>query len=372
MHNGLRKSIIAIGAMFLMTAAIAAQQENQNKPGNNEKVYKGKIDLTDLANAPAQTVPLPTTIQIDIEDTVAYVGDVSYDQLMTNFARTLSSPKLSTNVTALGDIRAVSGRAARGLYVNVAFPIFATPDPSPVNGFSISDVTRIAAVGQCFDISTADGTPIGSIFAWGFAFGPPTPGAPVEAGGGSISLIGGTGPYLGIRGQMSTTKDTSPVGDNPSVRFASAGESPALRRVNKGGTTKFLLQIFPTFSPDPLYMDDSRPLVFHGDDGSLVTRSNPAAPGEMVSVLARNMGPTNPSVDIGTPFPKSPLCLASSPVDVLVNGSPADLFSAAGHPGATNVYDLEFRIPQSAPKGTATVQIFVGYVGGVRFPVYVR
>ncbi len=364
--------IAGISITICLGTSLFAQQRVQSRTDQTAKRYKSEIDLSSLNAAASQSTPVPTTIQIDIDDTVAYVGDVTYDQLMTNLARTLSSPKLATNVTAMGDIRFVSGRPAKGLYVNVAFPIFATPDPSPVNGFSISDATRIAAVGQCFDIQTADGAQIGSIFAWGFAFGPAAPGAMLSAGGGSISLIGGTGPYLGIRGQMYTTKDTSPVGDNPSVRFASAGENPALRRVNKGGVTKFVLQIFPFFSADAVALDDGTPSVFHIYDDSIVTRSNPAAAGEIVSAFVKNLGPTNPPIDVGQPFARTPLNFPTSPLEVKVNGVAADVTYAAGNPGAVGVFDLEFRIPPSTPSGRATVQVFVGYVGGVPFPIYIE
>jgi len=372
MHQTLKTSVFAICLSVFITQGLAADEKAQSRAGSPPRIYKSSLDVSALAGAPSQSLPLPTTIQIDIYDTVAYVSDVTYDQLMTNLARTLSAPKMSTNVTAMGDIRKVAGKDATGLYVNVAFPIFTTPSPSPVNGFSISDTTRIAAVGQCFDIYTGGGNAIGSIFAWGFAFGAAVPGAPLAAGGGSIALIGGTGAYLGIRGQMYTTKDTSPVGDNPSVRFASAGENPALRRVNKGGVTKFVLQIFPTFSPDAVTLEDGSPSVFHIYDESQVTRSNPAAAGEIVSVLVKNMGPTNPPLDFGTPFSRSPVNTVNSPVDVQVNGAPADVTFAAGHPGSANVYDLEFRIPKGTASGRAMVQIFVGYIGGVQFPVYVE
>jgi uncharacterized protein (TIGR03437 family) len=365
--------ILGICLVFGLSVDVAAQQRVQGRAGQQHKVYMSDIDVASLASVPSQSVPVPTTIQIDIYDTVAYVGDVPYDQLMSSFARTLSLPKLSTNVTAMGDIRNVSGRPAKGLYVNIAFPIFTTPNPSPENGFSISDATRIAAVGQCFDLMTDDGNQIGSIFAWGFAFGPPAPGAPLASGGGSIALIGGTGPYLGIRGQMYTTQDTTPVGDNPSVRFASAGESPAVRRVNQGGLTKFLLQIFPTFSPDALSLDDvGTPAAFHIYDESVISRANPAAAGETVTAFVRNLGPTNPAIDFGQPFSRTPLNVASSPVEVMVGGKSAEVTFAAGRPGAVNVYDLEFKIPPSTPSGRTMVQVFVGYVGGVPFPIYVE
>jgi uncharacterized protein (TIGR03437 family) len=373
MRNRLMSSVVGACLVLFLSAGLVAQQSVERMPDGQAKMYKREVDVAKLATALSMTVPPPTIVQVDIEDTVAYVGDVPYDALMTLLGRTLSSPKIATNVTAIGDVRRINGRPARGMYVNIAFPIFTTPNPSPETGFSIADSVRFAVVGQSFDLWTTDGNQIGSIFGWGFAFGDSAPGAPLASGGGSVALTAGTGPYLGIRGGMYTTTDTSTTGPNPSVRFASAGESPALRRINKGGTTKFLLQLLPSFPADVLMLDGTgTPAVFHIYDESVVTRSNPAAAGEIVSALVRNLGPTKPALEYGQAFSRAPSNRVNSPVEVRVNGVATDVTYAAGHPGSVNVYDLEFLIPKSTPSGLAAVQVFVGYVGGIQFPMYVE
>ncbi len=368
--------LLVLGAcliIFLSQILIAQESAGRRMSDRQGKSYKSDVNLANLANAASVTIPSPTIVQVDIEDTVAYVGDVPYDALMTLLGSTLSAPKIATNVTAIGDVRRINGRPAKGMYVNIAFPIFTTPNPSPETGFSIADPVRFAVVGQSFDLWTVDGNQIGSIFGWGFAFGESAPGSPLASGGGSVALTAGTGAYLGIRGGMYTTKDTSTTGPNPSVRFASAGESPALRRVNKGGTTKFLLQLLPSFPAEALLLDSAgTPAVFHIYDESVVTRSNPAAAGEIVSAFVRNLGPTKPAIEYGQAFSRTPSNFVNSPVEVQVNGVAADVTYAAGHAGSVNVYDLEFRIPKETPSGLATVQIFLGYVGGVQFPIYIQ
>jgi uncharacterized protein (TIGR03437 family) len=363
-----------VGALcaILSTTALLAQNGSSDPNTSHHKVYRQNLDIATIASKPATARPLPTTIEIRTDDTVAYVNDVPYGLLQSSIATTFSGPRPDALTTAFGDIRAINGAAAKGLYVNVAFPILATPDPSPTNGISISDSTRIATVGQSFDLQKADGTPIGGIFAWGFAFGPNIPGAPEGAGGGSIAIIGGTGPYIGVHGQMATTVDTSPTGPTPSVRFASAAESTAVRRINGGGVTKFLLQLFPAYSPDALMYDDRTALVFHTSDQSLVTATNPATSGESLTLLARNLGPTIPEIAPGLPFPATPTIGVNSPVDVKVNGNPVQITRTAGTPQQVNVFDITFVAPPAAFSGVNNVQIFVGYIGGVKFPLAMK
>jgi uncharacterized protein (TIGR03437 family) len=49
------------------------------------------------------------------------------------------------------------------------------------------------------------------------------------------------------------------------------------------------------------------PAVTHASDGSLVTSAKPAKAGEILTLFASGLGPTQPGVDPGQPFPASPL-----------------------------------------------------------------
>jgi hypothetical protein len=44
------------------------------------------------------------------------------------------------------------------------------------------------------------------------------------------------------------------------------------------------------------------PLVLHGIDFSQLSAASPALPGEIITVIATGLGPTNPGVDPGQPF----------------------------------------------------------------------
>jgi uncharacterized protein (TIGR03437 family) len=83
------------------------------------------------------------------------------------------------------------------------------------------------------------------------------------------------------------------------------------------------------------------------------------------------MGPTNPSVDPGQAFPTTPLAAVNSPVDVTVNGKPAEVLGAVGYPGAVDGYQVNFRVPPDTAKGVAIIQVSAAWVVGtaVNIPV---
>jgi Flp pilus assembly pilin Flp len=129
--------------------------------------------------ASAQQPPTVTLI-VDLGNTMEYQDDI-YDPV--KFARSLNvTPSLGFGTgianfgvaTLLGDIVAVNGQPARGLYAGRSRVINANPNPRP--GQAIADVTRVAIREHIFEILQPDSTPIGSIMAMGFSGGDPPPG----------------------------------------------------------------------------------------------------------------------------------------------------------------------------------------------------
>jgi hypothetical protein len=118
-------------------------------------------------------------------------------------------PKVTTTVhignfnrgLAIAEIVAVNGQQVMGTHTKPAVSIFSRTVPGP--GQAIADTVRNGVAEATFEILKSDGTPIGTIVAIGLAGGDAPPGSPSSVTGGSNFVItGGTGAFLGVRGQM--------------------------------------------------------------------------------------------------------------------------------------------------------------------------
>jgi uncharacterized protein (TIGR03437 family) len=183
----------------------------------------------------------------------------------------------------------------------------------------------------------------------------------------NIAIVGGTGAFFGARGQVG---NPNPGVTDPVLLSRSIREDPGMRRVNGGQNTQFTLYVVPLFRPET-GMTANGPAVTHSNDFSLVSASKPAAAGEILSLFATGLGPTRPGVDPGQPFPSDPPAVVNSPLQVTVNGKPAEVLGAVGLPGAVDGYQVDFRVPPETGKGSATIQVSVAWIAGtpVSIPV---
>jgi hypothetical protein len=310
--------------------------------------------------------PQPTTLVIDINNYVEYQDDTpDSSKYATNSKITPSTPPKNFFVaTALADIVAVNGQPARGAFVQRSRAVILSPAPgTSAVAEAISDVTRAAVREQIFEIQQADGTPVGTIVGLGLSGGPNPPGAPLAQLKGNWAIVGGTGAFLGARGQEGIGQNTA--------RAASMMEDPADRRINGGGTARYFLSVIPMVTPEIVQTPDG-PAVAHSSDFSLVTKAKPAAAGEILSLFTNGLGPTIPEVDPGQPFPTGVASAVNSPIQVMVNGKPAQVLGAVGYPGTTDGYQVNFRVPPDAAKGATTIQVVVAWIAGTPVSVAVQ
>jgi hypothetical protein len=111
-------------------------------------------------------------------------------------------------------------------------------------------------------------------------------------------------------------------------------------------------------------------------EGTRVTESNPAVPGEMLYVFATGLGVTNPqTVDTGRVFRGGSMYPLATPVDsILTGGTTANPVSVGLVPGTVGVYYVQFLLnaglgSDKATQMTIAQQAFVSNV--VTFPVSV-
>jgi uncharacterized protein (TIGR03437 family) len=325
----------------------------------------GLLALATWSRSGQAETPGATSLRIDIANYQSYTYDVFDIQKFATapVASTLTQPGRAFDFFVIfGDIVAVNGKPVKGLWTARGTTLFFEPNAVP--GHSIADLTRGNVIDMYWEILQVDGTPIGTLAASGLTRGSPPPGAPLAQTGDNLTIIGGTGAFLGVRGQAG-------VIDLGSPRQTSVVEDPASRRTIGGAKRSYVLHLLPMSTPEIL-VGQNGPAVAHASDGSLVTTTKPAQAGEILSLYASGLGPTFPGIDPGQPFTADPLQVVSSPLEVIVGGASASVFYAGGYPGAVNAYQVNFRVPDAVQPGMANIQLSAAWIAGSQVKIAVH
>lgn len=313
-----------------------------------------------------QTPPV-SILQVQAENMVTYYDDTSDVSKWGTLPGPVPLPASFTNPSfkwriTLGDLVSVNGQPIKGNFVSVTRALVATTEMTP--GRVLMDLALGCPFEQIHTFMLPDGTVIGAIAAVGANTVGRPPGAPSTALAGTGVVVGGSGAFLGIRGQAGLTGGTG-------ARNASITEDPAYRRLNGGGKMSWFFQIVPAVWPE-VASTPSGPAIVHAKDFSPVTPANPAKAGETLSLFASGLGPTRPGVDPGAAFPTAPLAIVISPVEVLVNGAPGTVLYAGGYPGTTNGYQVNFTLPPDVQPGATSIQLRVAWIAGPEVTIPIR
>ncbi len=313
-------------------------------------------------HAAAQT-PAATILTIEMENVVQYqenFANQSKNGTSGGMEPAIGPPATFSPGYFIGDIATINGKKTKG--TTFARNLFVNLNANPSGSQAIADINRFQAMEILLEIQQADGTAVGTIVLTGVTGGAAPPGAPKAGPTGSFAVIGGTGAFLGARGQAVTISNT--------FRGTSTFENPINRRVFPSGIWKLVIQLIPLRTPE-FVVTASGPAIVHSVDYSLVTAANPARVGEILILFASGLGPTRPGVDPGQPFTASPAQITSSPIDVLVNGKAGEVLYSGGYPGTADNYQVNFRLPADVATGLASVQVSAAWVVGaeVKIPV---
>jgi len=293
-------------------------------------------------------------LNIEVENVVRYFADVTDpSKLAVNVSPTPPNPtKAFTDTIFVGDIVAINGKPVKGLWTSRQYVMGFSPTAAP--GSAIADVSQ-GTIAECkYEILNAEGAFIGRL---------------MDGGLFPHAVSGGTGAFLGARGEQATA--TARV--VKAVRTASMSEDPASRRINGGGNVRILIRLVPLFRPEILTAA-AGPLVVHSDNFQPVTAANPARAGEFLTLYASGLGPTTPAVDSGQPFPQTGTShTVNAPVEVMLNGESVGVLQyAGGYPGAVDAYQVNFRVPSAVASGTAALYLTSAWIPGSEVRIAVR
>lgn len=311
----------------------------------------------------AQT-PQATILNIEMQNVV------QYNENFANLQKNGTSSAMESPITApvtfypgtfVADIVAINGAKSKGTTVTRLFFVGLSSNPS--GSQAIADVNRFQMMEIILEMQQADGTSIGTLVLSGVTGGTPPPGAPKAGVTGNFAVVGGTGAFLGARGQAATMMNSG--------RSTSTFENPINRRSFPAGLWKIVVQLIPMTTPE-VALTTTGPAIVHSADNSPVTLAKPAHAGEVLTLYALGLGPTRPGVDPGQAFTASPDQVANSPIQVLVNGEAGELLYAGGYPSTVNGYQVNFRVPADTVPGMTAIQLTAAWVAGTAVSIPVQ
>ncbi|MFL6451522.1 MAG: hypothetical protein ACJ746_28165 [Bryobacteraceae bacterium] len=194
-----------------------------------------------------------TTLAVELDNVVEYQVDTSdLSKWGTNLnvtpgkiAQGMGVGCAGVRFIGYGDIVAVNGQPARGIYAVRGVAVCMSPTPTP-GLFAISDTTWPSIRDETFEILQSNGiTSIGTIMTYGLSSGMPSPPGP-PSGSKDSAITGGTGAFFGVRGQRGQRNDL--LSAAVFERTASITEDPARRRQNGGGHLLTVLYVIPQCS----------------------------------------------------------------------------------------------------------------------------
>lgn len=142
---------------------------------------------------------------------------------------------------------------------------------------------------------------------------------------------------------------------------------PATLQIEVDGVAGPAVEITLTAVAPAMYQTDATTVLAIHLDGTIVSSTAPAQPGEVIVFWATGLGPTLPEPEPNQ-VPESAATLATPGFDVWLNGAPVDtelILYAGVSPGFAGLYQINLKLPADAP---ANPQIQIGWSGQLSPP----
>ncbi len=107
-------------------------------------------------------------------------------------------------------------------------------------------------------------------------------------------------------------------------------------------------------------------------DFSVNAPGRPAAPGTVLAAYLTGLGPVDPAVPTGTPAPPRVFSRTKGQVTAAIGDLPATVEFAGLAPGYAGLYQVNVRVPASAPSGQYPLRIFIDGIAANPAPVNIR
>jgi uncharacterized protein (TIGR03437 family) len=180
---------------------------------------------------------------------------------------------------------------------------------------------------------------------------------PTALGDSCLTVNGLTMPILFV----------SPNQVNAQLPFESTGNVTLILHTPGGVSDNFNLVIQPTapsvFRSGTAGTDTNVPTIVRAHNNELVTSANPVHRGDVLVIYMTGLGQTAPAVPTGQPAPTAPLAGAITTPRLTLGGASLQLLYAGMTPGEVGVYQINVKVPNNAPKGTA-VPLAIAQGGG--------
>ena len=151
---------------------------------------------------------------------------------------------------------------------------------------------------------------------------------------------------------------------NAQIPYAIAGQSVTHVKVSYQGATsgEASVPVTPTAPGIFVYDNDTTRAVVLNQSGAFNSATNPAAPGEVITLFATGEGQTDPPGIDGKPA-DAPYPVPIAPVELQIDGQKAEIQYAGAAPGFAGLMQINARVPANiAGSGLVSLQLSIGGV----------